>query len=72
MSCGCSSHNGFLTRAGLAQAKLEQGPELAGAVAARYLDKVVSVSALDRDRDLYAHISDVEIDNQYQRFLNGS
>ena len=43
--CECRTHNGFFTRAGYAQAKLEQGPELAGPLAVRYLDKVASVSA---------------------------
>ena len=38
----------------------------------RYLDKVGSVSGLELERDLYASISDVQIDQQYRRFLNGS
>jgi len=68
--CGCYAHDGFLTEVGYAQAKLEQGPELAGAVAIRYLDKVGSVSGLELEREI--HVSDDFIDQQYRRFLNGS
>ncbi len=71
MKCGCHSHNGFqLSPEGLAQRELE-GPELAGVVAKRYLDKVGSVSGLELERDLYADISDQQIDEQARRFLRG-
>ena len=42
------SRNGFLTVRGYAEnaQRSPEGPELAGVVASRYLDRVVSVSAL--------------------------
>ncbi len=71
MKCGCHSHNGFqLSPEGLAQRERE-GPELAGVVAKRYLDKVGSVSGLELERDLFADISDQQIDEQARRFLRG-
>ena len=71
-SCGCHSHNGLvLSPEGLAQRELE-GPELAGVVAKRYLDKVGSVSGLRRDEDMYDLITEEQIDEQARRFLNGS
>ena len=71
--CSCRSHNGFLTAKGLgetAQRSLE-GLEVDGMAAKQYLDKVGSVSGLELERDLYAHVSDTQIDQQYRRFLNG-
>ena len=51
--CSCFAHDGFqLSPEGLAQREPES-LELAGVVAKRYLDKVVSVSAL------------IEIENDY-------
>jgi len=67
--CGCHSHNGFqLSPEGLAQRDLE-GPELAGVVAKRYLDKVGSVSGLERNG---THWDDDVIDQQHRRFVDGS
>jgi len=71
MDCRCHSHNGFrLSPEGLAQRDL-LGPELAGVVAQRYLDKVVSVSGLRRDETDHV-FDDLIVDEQYRRFLNGS
>jgi len=72
--CRCTSHNGFLTVRGYAenaQRSLE-GLEVADVDPSRYLDRVGSVSALELERDLYAHVSDTQIDQQYRRFLNGN
>ena len=72
MTCGCHSHNGFqLSPEGLAQRDLE-GFEVDAMAAKRYLDRVGSVSGLELERDLYADVSDADIDNQHRRFLNGS
>jgi len=70
MSCRCYAHNGLVrSPEGLAQ-RDPVGPELAGTVAARYLDKVGSVSALVEVED---PIFDHELlDQQYRRFLSGS
>ena len=69
--CGCHSHNGFrLSPEGLAQRDRE-GPELAGVIAKRYLDKVGSVSGLELER-INLELGDEEIEEQYRRFLNGS
>ncbi len=70
-NCSCHSHNGFrLSPEGLAQRERE-GPELAGVVAERYLDKVGSVSGLELERDLYENIMDSDINEQARRFHNG-
>ena len=70
--CRCHSHGGFLlshSLEGLAQRDPE-GPELAGVVATRYLDRVVSMSALiEPPEPLFV---DEILDQQYQRFHNGS
>ena len=71
LSCDCRSHNGFLTAKGLeeaAQRSLE-GLEVAGMDARRYVDRVGSVSASQRDETRF-WLSDEETDSQYQRFLN--
>ncbi len=71
--CTCNSHGGFLTAKGLkeaAQRSLE-GLEVDGMDVSPYLDKVGSVSGLELERDLYAFVSDTQIDQQYRRFLNG-
>ncbi len=70
--CTCHSHSGFLTAAGYAAVAQRDilGPELAGVVAKRYLDKVGSVSALAEAEDSW--MCDTLIDEQYQRFLHGS
>ena len=74
MKCGCNSHNGFLTSRGLrgvAQREFDL-PEVDNMASLRYLDVVGSVSALELERDMYAFVSDAQIDSQYRRFLNGS
>ena len=71
--CRCTSHNGFLTERGyaeVAQRSLE-GLEVDAMESSRYVDRVVSVSGLRRDEDLYALTSDTQIDSQYRRFLSG-
>ena len=72
--CDCSVHNSFLTAKGLEEAaqRSPEGLEVDGMVMQQYLDKVVSVSGLELERDLYAGLTDAEIDKQYRRFLNGS
>ena len=56
--CGCHSHNGFrLSPEGLAQ-RDDVGPELAGVVATRYLDKVGSVSAMVEVEDDFDYDAD--------------
>ncbi len=66
--CGCFSHNGFLTERGFAelaqQVSLEGLTPLSDCVR---VDKSVSVSAL-----VEVEVSDLMIDEQYRRFLNGS
>ncbi len=70
--CDCRAHGSFLTAKGLEEAAQRLSLEgLAPLGDPGYIDKVVSVSGLELERDMYAHISDVEIDNQYRRFLNG-
>ncbi len=67
------ARNGFLTAKGLEEAAQRDllGPELAGVVAQRYLDKVGSVSGLELERNL--HVFDDELlDQQYRRFHSGS
>ena len=72
MTCGCRSHNGFLTAKGLeetAQRSLE-GLEVADMDPSSYLDRVGSVSALvEPSEPIFV---DVLLDQQYQRFHNGS
>ena len=70
MKCGCTSHNGFLTKRGYEFAqRSDDSLELAGRVATRYLDKVRSVSA---STESLLHWDDDVIDEQYRRFHNGS
>jgi len=71
MTCNCLSHSGFLTRAGYARVaqRDRESLELAGTVAMRYLDKVGSVSAIDQLDFIF---DDGVLDEQHQRFLNGS
>ena len=70
MTCGCTSHNGFLTSRGLrevAQRSLE-GLEVDAMDESRYLDKVGSVSGARRDET--DHVFDDQVlDEQYRRFL---
>ncbi len=57
-SCTCFAHDGFqLSPEGLAQ-RDHLGPELAGVVAMRYLDKVGSVSALVEVEDDFDYAED--------------
>jgi len=70
--CDCSSHNGFLTAKGLAEAAQRKGA-LSETIDMFedlcYLDKVGSVSALAEAEGSWP--SDEQLENQYQRFLNG-
>ena len=73
------SRNGFLTRAGLGlvaqQLSLEGLSPLGGVDSGEdlsYLDKVVSVNGLRRDEDMYASVTNKQIDEQARRFHNGS
>ncbi len=68
--CGCYSHGGFLTAKGLEETALRSsvGPELAGRVATRYLDRVGSVSGLRRD-EITMIFNDGVLDEQHRRFL---
>ncbi len=69
--CSCHSHGGFqLSPEGLAQREHE-GPELAGVVASRYLDRVGSVSALAEAEDFHV-FDDALLDQQDRRFHHGS
>ncbi len=73
VDCSCSSHGGFLTAKGLQEAA-QRSVDAAGLDAMglpRYLDKVVSVSGLELERDLYADVTDAQINEQYRRFHNG-
>jgi len=78
VTCSCSSHNGFLTAKGLAEAaqrerELTLFPEmgLARGRPAWYLDKVGSVSALVEVEGATWPCDEV-IDEQHRRFLSGS
>ena len=71
MKCSCHSHNGFLLGpAGPAQQTSLEG--LAPLGDREYVDNRVSVSAFDTDTDLYAHVTDLQLLEQSERFLNGS
>ena len=73
MKCTCHSHGSFLTAKGLQEAAQREASLLRVALAGndRYLDKVGSVSAVDRDRGpLWP--SDQLLLEQSERFLNGS
>ena len=73
-SCKCLSHNGFLTVRGYEDAQRRgyssETVDMFGDMC--YVDSRVSVSGLRRDEDMYALISDVQIDEQARRFHNGS
>jgi len=78
VKCLCLSHNGFLTERGYAELAQREHQlnvfcevGLDSPVAVPYLDKVGSVSALVEVEGSYAQ-PDAVIDEQYQRFLNGS
>ena len=61
--CSCRSHGGFLTAKGLAETAQQTSLEgLAPRGEFEYIDKVGSVSGLELERDLYAHVSDTQID----------
>ncbi len=70
MRCQCLSHNGFLTERGYAElAQRERKRDSLDAMDTRlYLDKVGSVSAMVEGEGQCDRL----IDEQYQRFLNGS
>ena len=70
MICKCSSHNGFLTAKGLAEAA-QRERQLDGVDNMElfpYLDKVGSVSGSSL---VAIHWDDALVDQQHQRFLNG-
>ena len=70
--CRCFSHNGLLTSRGREVAQQTSLEGLAPWGVPEYIDRVGSVSGLELGRDLYAMVSDILIDEQYRRFLNGS
>ena len=74
--CGCHSHNGCITEAGLRlEARLAQQYSLEGLAPrgdAEYVDRVVSVSGLELERDLFVDIPDSLILEQCERFHNGT
>ena len=71
-ACGCHSHNGFvLSPEGLAQ-RGGDAPGVDGVASSQYLDRVGSVSGLQRQRDLFEDVDDALIDEQDRRFYNGS
>ncbi len=70
--CECRSHNGFLTAKGLEETAQRLSLEgLAPRGVHGYLDKVVSVSGLVEVEDLYAHVTDQDLDEQARRVHNG-
>ena len=69
MRCSCHAHGGFLlSPEGLAQ-RDHLGPELAGVVAQRYLDRVGSVSGLGEGEEFHVFDDEV-IEDQHRRFLS--
>ena len=72
--CDCSAHGTFLTAKGLREAAQREvdvhGVDNMWAIG--YLDKVGSVSALTDDGHVSAWPTDVEVEEQYRRFHNGS
>ena len=71
-NCGCHSHNGLLlSPEGLAQRRGSFYGNVDMTLPLRYVDKVGSVSGLELERDFLVFHEEV-IDQQYQRFLNGS
>jgi len=70
--CGCHSHNGFrLSPEGLAQREFEL-PEVDAMDESPYVDKVVSVSGLELERDLFADVPEALLEEQDRRFHYGS
>ena len=69
--CECTSHNGFLTDRGYAEVAQRTSLEgLAPLGDHAYVDRVVSVSALiEPSEPIFV---DGLLEQQYQRFLNGS
>ena len=73
MNCGCHSHNGFVLEKG------SEGPaeqlSLEGLVprgVREYLDSTCSVSGLELERDLYEVTTEKQLEEQSERFRNGS
>ena len=67
--CSCSAHGSFLTAKGLEEAAQRFSLEgLDSRDGIREVDRVVSVRAVDRDRDPIW--DDDLIDSQHRRFLN--
>ena len=73
-SCSCHSHDSFLTVRGYAEnaQRERESLELAGVVASRYLDLVGSVSGLRRDETSLDWPPDKFLEDQAERFHNGS
>jgi len=72
-NCSCRSHGGFLTERGLAE--LAERTSLEGLLPrgdGDIVDRSVSVSALVEVEDLFAHVTDQQLTEQYERFHNGS
>ncbi len=71
--CTCHSHGGLLTAKGRAATAQQVSLEgLAPRGDLEYVDSIVSVSGLRRDEDMYALVSDHEIDEQHRRCFHGS
>jgi len=76
--CDCRSHNGFLTAKGLIEAALREDALHEILAMEPFRNRSVegpckgSMSGLERERDLFMYVPDVLMDEQYQRFLNGS
>ena len=72
-NCHCCTHNGFLTERGYAELAQQNSLEgLPPRGASVRVDRSGSVSALVEVEDMYAHITDQELLEQSERFLNGS
>ena len=69
MTCGCYSHNGFLTRRGYALVADRGVSELHEWSDMCYLDKVGSVSALT-ETEITMIFDDGVLDEQHRRFLS--
>ncbi len=77
--CSCRAHGGFLTEKGFKEAAqrelalaLFHGMGLTRDADAVSLDTEGSVSGLELERDMYAFITDKFLEDQSERFHNGS
>ncbi len=71
VSCGCRSHNGFLTAKGLKEAAQREDvrPGVDDVQMSMYLDRVGSVSAFEPEAEGCVWDEQL-IDSQYRRFLS--